>query len=75
MRTFTTLIPIPVLITGAGSCLSAYQSKQLLDYKTRAGDSRGRYKKTSRLSEPELADLAAHYATLPAERVPEDDDG
>ncbi len=45
----------------------AYQFKQLLEYKTRVRDSRDMYKKTRRLSPAELADLAAYFATLPAE--------
>jgi cytochrome c553 len=45
----------------------AYQFKQLLDYKTKVRDSRDMYKKTRRLSVEELADLAAYFATLPAE--------
>jgi len=45
----------------------AYAFKQLIDYKTRARDSRDMYKKVRRRSDQELADLAAYYETLPAE--------
>jgi cytochrome c553 len=45
----------------------AYQFKQLLDYKTQVRDSRDMYKKVRRLSLEDLADLAAHFATLAPE--------
>jgi cytochrome c553 len=45
----------------------AYQFKQLLDYKTRTRESRDMYKKVRRMSLQDLADLSAHFATLPAE--------
>ena len=45
----------------------AYQFKQLIDYKTRVRDSRDMYKKVRRMDEQDFADLAAYFATLPAE--------